>query len=111
MVAYIDFRNTCREESSVKVIGSAKQNKDINVLYAVISHPSKVITQATGRVMGLNLTGILKSCKDFALGNAKKGCVSKKTVEHSKIMGERLFFNISSPLTPPFCDKSLAAIF
>ena len=31
--------------------------------------------------------------------------MNKKTVEHSKILGERLFFDISSPLTPTLWSK------
>ena len=75
--------------------------KDINVLHAELGLPSKVITHATGRAMGLYLTGTFKPCEDCA----QKGCVSKKAVVLSKIFGERLFFDISSLWTPSFGSK------
>ena len=38
-------------------------------------------------------------------GKAKKGGVCKKAVACSKILGERLLFDISSPSTPTFVGK------
>ena len=49
--------------------------------------------------------GMFNSYEDCALGKAKKGTVHKKAVECSKILGERLFFDISSPLTPTVGGK------
>ena len=40
---------------------------------------------------------MLKPCEDYTLGNAKKCAVSKKAVPHLKILGEKLFFDITSP--------------
>ena len=42
---------------------------------------------------------------DCTLRKAKKIGVSKKTVDCSKVLGERLFFDISSPSTPTFEGK------
>ena len=56
----------------------------------------EVNTQVTGRAIGLNLTDMFKPCEDYALAKAKKDIVSKKAVEHSKILEEKLFFNINT---------------
>ena len=55
--------------------------------------------------MGIQLTGTFKLHEDWALGKAKKGRVSKKAVACWKILGQRLFFDISSPPTPIFGGK------
>ena len=78
---------------------------DINVLHAELDNPSEVITHATGRVMGLHFTGTLNPCEDCALGIAKKKVSAKKTVHCSKILGERLFGDISSPFTTTLGGK------
>ena len=41
-------------------------------------------------------------CEDCTLSKAKEQDVSKKAVAQSKLLGERLFFEISSPSTPIF---------
>ena len=73
--------------------------KDINVLHAKLDHPSKVITHANGCIMKL-VAQVHLSPVNIVLWERQKGGVSKKAVEHSKILEERLFFDISSPLTP-----------
>ena len=52
--------------------------------------------------MGIQVTGTFKPCEVFALGKTKQEAVSKKAVAQSEILGERLFFDISSPSTPTF---------
>ena len=64
-----------------------------------------MITYATAKSIGIHLTGMFRQCEDCALGKATKGCISKKAVDCSKILGEKLFFDISSPLTPTFGGK------
>ena len=66
------------------------------MLHTKLVHPSEAITCATGRAMGLHLSGMFKPCEDCALGRAKKGCMSKKAVEHSKILLEKQFVEINS---------------
>ena len=55
--------------------------------------------------MGLQITNKFKPCDDCALGKWKKTGVSEKAVAHSKVWGERLFFDINSRLTPTFGGK------
>ena len=50
----------------------------MNFLYAEIGHPLEVITNATGRAMGLHLTGTFEPFEDCALGNVKKSVISKR---------------------------------
>ena len=76
--------------------------KEINIWHAELGHPSEVITWATGWDMGYHITVTFRPCEDCVLGYAKKVVLHKKTVEHSKVLGERLFFNISSQLTPTY---------
>ena len=81
------------------------QKKEIIILHAEPGHPSEVITDVTGRAIGLHLTGTFNSCEDCTLGKAKKESVSKKNMKQSKILGERLFFDISSPLSSTLGGK------
>ena len=76
--------------------------ENINNLHAELGDPSEVITHATTKEMGIQVTGIFRSCEDCALGKTKKGRVCKKAVVCSKVWGERQFFDISSPITPTF---------
>ena len=55
--------------------------------------------------MGLYLTVLFNPFENCTLGKTKKGGVSKRAVDHSKILGERLLFDISSPSTPTFGGK------
>ena len=80
--------------------------KDINDLNAKPGKPSEVITHATTMLMGIVLTGICRPCENCALGKAK--CyIGKKAVVHSTILGQKLFFDMSSPLTPTFGGKKI----
>ena len=79
--------------------------KDIKILKVKLGYPLEVITHETGKAMGLHLTGMFKPCEDCAFEKSKKGSKSKMAVENSKIMGERLLFNTSKPLTPTLGDK------
>ena len=84
---------------------TAPCKKNINDLHIELGHPSKSITNATTKAMGIQVMGTFKPCKNCTLGKAKWQGVSKKAVAWSKTLGERLFFDISSPLTPTFGGK------
>ena len=45
------------------------------------------------------MNALFKAYEDCVLGKAKKAAVSKSAIERSKIKGERLFIDISSPYT------------
>ena len=75
---------------------TAHKQKNINDLHIEFGHPSEVIIHATVKSMGIQVTGTYKQCDDCTLGKAKKGRICKKAVACSKLLGERLFFNISS---------------
>ena len=70
--------------------------KDTNVLHVELHHHSELITQATGRAVGLLLTGMFMLCKNCILRKVKKSERSEMAVRHSKILGEWHFF-ISLP--------------
>ena len=78
---------------------------EINDLLIKLGHPLEDIIWAMGKAIGLQLTCIFKSCKDRALGDAKKMGVSKMAVAHSTVKGERLFIYISSPFTASMGGK------
>ena len=80
----------------------APLKKNINNLQVELGHPSKSITHATAKALDIEITSTFKPYEDCTLGKAKQQAVSKKAVPHSKILGERLFFDISSPSTPTF---------
>ena len=44
--------------------------KNVNDLQVELGHPSNVITQATAKSMGINVT--FKSCKSYTRGNTKR---------------------------------------
>ena len=48
---------------------------------------------------------MFKQYEDCTMGKAKQCAVSKKAVPCLKLLGERLFFDISSPSTPTFGSK------
>ena len=60
------------------------QQKDINVLHAMLGHPLEVISRVTGRSMGFNLTDMLKPCECCSLRETKKGGVSKRLLSKPK---------------------------
>ena len=64
-----------------------------------------MITNATAKALGIQITVTFKPCEDHGLGKAKKSGVNRKAVAHSKFLRERLFFDISSPSTPTFGGK------
>ena len=76
----------------------AQLKKGINIVNAKLGYSSEVITLATGLAMELDLTSTCMPCDDYALGKVK-GC------RVLQILGERLFFNVSSPLTHIFGCK------
>ena len=78
---------------------------DIRELYTERGHPSEDITWATGKAMGLQLTGMFKPCKDCALTEAKKNGMSKMALSCSMVKGKRLFIDISSPSTATMGGK------
>ena len=63
-VAKVEFLcKTDSERAQVAQLVAKPLLKDINVLHAELGNPSKVITQDTGRAMGLHLTGMLSLVK------------------------------------------------
>ena len=85
--------------------GSAPLKKNINDLHIELGHPSDIITHANAKALGIQVTSTFKPCEDCALGKAKQCTVSKKAVPHSKILGERLFFDINSTSVPTYGGK------
>ena len=55
--------------------------------------------------MDIHLTGMFKPCQDCAFGKAKKSRVGKRDAEHSNILGEKPFFDMSSHSTVTFRGK------
>ena len=66
---------------------------------------SDILVSPSPMPLGIQINGTFKPCDDCALGKAKQWAVSKKAVPCSKILGERLFFDISYPYTPTFDSK------
>ena len=102
-VAGVNFLHEANDERAVSATALPKKN--INILHIELGHPSETITQAITKALGIQVTGTFKPYEDCTLGEVKKHTVSKKAVPHSKILGERLFFNISCSSTPTFGGK------
>ena len=99
-VARVKFLWQTNDEGTVLAMAPCKKN--INDLHVELGHPSESITHATTKTLSIQVTVTFKPCEDCTLGKAKQWAVSKKAVPWSKILGERLFFNISSFSTPTF---------
>ena len=80
---------------------SASCKKNINDLHLELRHPSKSITHATTKALGVKVTGTFKPHEDYALDRANQWAVSKNAVTFRKFY----FFDISSPSTPTFESK------
>ncbi len=79
--------------------------RDINEYHKALGHPSESITHATAHAEGILLKGNFNPCEDCALGKARQVKMSKKAVPKSTNKEERLFIDISSPLTKSMCSK------
>ena len=75
------------------------KRKDNNNLHTEQGHPLEDLTWATGKAIGLQLTGTFKPTKACILGKAQKAQVSKIAVQCLIVNGGRLFINESSPFT------------
>ena len=102
-VTGVDFLQSSIDERAVSA--RALPKKEINDLHVELGHPSEAILRSTAKGIGIQVTGTFKPCKDCALGKAKQQAVSKKAVPHSQILGEKFFFDISSPSTLTFGGK------
>ena len=84
---------------------TAPCRKNINDLHVKLRYPSESITCATAKALGIQVTSMFKLCEDCASGKAKQCDVNESAVPCSKILGERLSFDISSPSIPTFSSK------
>ena len=72
---------------------------DINTYHQELGHPCESVTKATAKLKNIRLTGEFRPCKDCAVGKSKQKMVSKAPQPKSKIKGEKLLMDISSPKT------------
>ena len=83
------------------------KKRDMYILHAELSHCLEVITQATGLAMEFHHTSMLKPCEDYDLGKTIKVGSVNRLIMCSKILGERLLFEISTSSTPTFVSTKL----
>ena len=102
-VASIKFLCESSQERAQSAIVLHKKN--VNDLHVELGHPSETITHATAIAVSFQVTSTFKPSEHCTLEKAKKSEVSKKAVAHSKMLGERLFFDISFPSPPTFGGK------
>ena len=103
-VAKVRFlQEKCQERTK---LATALPKKSVNDLHAELGDPSKVITHTTGNPMGIQVIDNFIPCKDCALGKAKECRISKTAIVRSKILEERLYFDISLLSTPTFGGKN-----
>ncbi len=79
--------------------GDREKTKNINDLHKEYSHASEATTRATAKARGIKPTGIFQPCESCLVGKARKTNISKEPNERSKVPGERLMLDISSPNT------------
>ena len=99
----MDFLQNVINKKAVSATAFFKH--DINDLHVALGHPSEAITRSTTKNFNRQVTSTFELCEDCTLGKAKQQAVSKKAVPCSRILGEWLFFDISSPSTPTFGGK------
>ena len=102
-VTGVNFIWNSIDERELSAIALIKQN--INNLHVELRHPSEAIMRSTTKYLGIQVTSMFNPCEDCTLGKAKEWVVSKKAVPCPQILGERLFFDISSPSTLTFGGK------
>ena len=102
-VAGMDFLRNVIDEKTVSATILIK--RDVNDLHAELGHPLEAITRSTGKHFNIQVTSTFEPCEDCTLGKAKQQAKSKKAVPCLQFLGERLFFDISSPSTPTFGGK------
>ena len=78
---------------------------DINTYHKELGHPCEAVTKATAKLKNIKLTGEFKPCEDCAVGKSKQKMVSKAPKPKSKIKGEKLLIDISSPKTKSIGGK------
>ena len=103
LVGRVDFLHGDNNERAV--LATALLKKNIKNLCVKLKYLSKTITHATVKALGIQVTGMFKWHDNCVLGKAKQYAVSKKAVPCWKILGDRLFFDISSPSTSTFGGK------
>ena len=104
-VAIVKFLHETYQERAQSA--NVHEKKNTNDLHVELGHPSKVITHATTKSMGIQVNGNFKLCEDCTQGKAEMSRVCKKVAAYSKILGEQLFFHIISPATPNLEVKSI----
>ena len=98
-VARFKFLHETGHERDQLAWSSIKMDTDF--LQTKLGHPSELCTHATGREWSFILQVFSNPVK-VVPWKSKKGNVSKKTIMHSKILREWLFFGISSLSTSIF---------
>ena len=102
-VAGVNFLSQANDERAVLAMALPKKN--INDLHIESGHPCEAITHSNAKASSILVTSTFKPCEDGALGKPKQWVISKKAVLCLQILGERLFFDISSPSTFTFGGK------
>ena len=70
--------------SSDGVVKHSKQ-KDVNEFYRELGHPGEDVTRATGKHMGLTITGTFTPYEDCGIAKAKQAKMNKRVSSKSKI--------------------------
>ena len=96
----IDFigNNVQNAVSNDDSILNKKKYEDVNDLHVKLSHPSEITTQVSVKAMNFIMTGVFQSYEDCAMDKAKERNARNQPIEQSKVNGERLFMDISSPI-------------
>ena len=66
----------CKANNEKTVSATTLLKKNVNDQHVELVHPSKTITHAMAKDLGIQVTGTFKSCEDCALGKAKQCAVN-----------------------------------
>jgi hypothetical protein len=80
---------------TVEALTTFEKKEDINKFHRKLGHPSKEITIATAKHLGVKLDGSWEECQECMLGKARKKNLKSNSINKSTKAGKRFGFDIS----------------
>ena len=96
---YLKAKQVTANRPTVNVASQQKITMDINVAHSILGHPDTKIVKMMASHHGWTLTRTILPCGSCALPRARPKLVPKSKLNCTKLAGEQLFPDISSPFT------------
>ena len=82
------------------IVAKMPKTLDINHAHDVCGHKGEALLRKTYKMLGVELTGVMKPCEGCGYTKAKAKAVSKTTLVKASKPGERLFLDTTGPFSP-----------